>query len=220
MIESLLYPTKKLTEPPQLLIDVAALFNGKNGSLTIPVVGYTSSSGTEIKYRLIDVSSDGSNTFRIGFINKLKMGNGDSVMRIALPFQSISAEVDEIRCHGWDTANADLLSTPSKTEVRKSSNQIYPRVYTNRFYSNGHSSLFKMKSDKFEGDGSGKQFSSKGLYAGLEYTISNNNSAAGNEFTEMYNNYASVDKTMALEVIVKIKVYSGTYSDGFLTGIA
>ena len=216
MIENLVYP-KKLTMPPKLLIDVAALFNGKNGSITIPVVGYTSSSGTEIKFRLIDVSSDGSNTFRIGFINKLKSGNGDSIMRIAMPFQSISAEVDEIRCHGWDTTNADLLSTPSKTEVRKSSNQIYPRVYTNRFYSNGHSSLFKMKSDKFEGDGSGNQFSSKGLYAGLEYTISNNISAAGNEFTEMFNSYA--DKTMALEVIVMVKVYSGTYSDGFLTGM-
>lgn len=216
MIESLLYP-KKLTEPPQLLVDVAALFNGKNGNFTIPVVGYTSSSGTEIKYRLIDVSSDGSNTFRIGFINKLRRGNGDSIMRIAMPFQSISAQVDEIRCHGWDTTNANLLSTPSKTEVRKSSNQIHPMVYTNRFYSNGHSSLFKMKSDKFEGDGSGKQFSSKGLYAGIEYTISNNIVAAGNEFTEMFNSY--YDKTMALEVIVMVKVYSGNYSDGFLVGI-
>lgn len=216
MIESLLFP-KKLAAPPQLLVDVAALFSGKFGNFTIPLVGYDIFSGTEIKFRLIDVSSDGSNTFRIGFINKLIRSNGNSVIRIALPFQSMAFQIDEIRCHGWDTANADLLSTPSKTEIRKSSSYIRPIIQTIRFRSDGYSSLFKMKSDEFEGDGSGKQFQSAGLYAGLDYSISNNIVAAGEEFTEMFNNYS--DKMMALEVIVMIKVYSGTYPSGFQVGI-
>lgn len=216
MIESLLYP-KKLTKPPQLLVDVESLFNGKFGNFTIPLVGYDIFSGTEVKFRLIDVSSDGSNTFRIGFINKLIRSNGNSVMRIALPFQSLSFQIDEIRCHGWDTPTASLLSTPSKTEIRKSSSHIQPIIQTMRFRLDGYSSLFKMKSDEFEGDGSGKQFQSAGLYAGIDYSISNNIVAAGEEFTEMFNNYS--DKTMALEVIVMIKVYSGTYSSGFQVGI-
>lgn len=216
MIENLLWP-KKLTAPPQLLVDVAALFRGKFGNFTIPLVGFDVFSGAEVNYRLIDVSSDGSNTFRIGLINKLIRSNGRSVMRIAIPFQSMAAQIDEIRCHGWDTPPASLLSTPSKTEIRKSSSHIQPTLNQIRFRLDGHSSLFKMKSDEFEGDGSGKQFQSAGLYSGLEYAISNNIVAAGQEFTEMFDNYS--DKTMALEVIVMIKVYSGTYPSGFQVGI-
>lgn len=138
-------------------------------------------------------------------------------MRIAMPFQSMAVQIDEIRCHGWDTPPASLLSTPSKTEIRKSSSHIDPTIQSVQFRSDGHSSLFKMKSDKFEGDGSGKQFQSAGLYSGIEYGISNNIVAVREEFTEMFDNYS--DKTMALEVIVMIKVYSGTYPSGFQVGI-
>lgn len=30
-------------------------------------------------------------------------------MRIAIPFQSIAAQIDEIRCHGWDTPPRQLI---------------------------------------------------------------------------------------------------------------
>lgn len=66
MKESLLC-LKKLTEPPQLLVDVAAMLNGQSGNQFMPLIGIEGISD-EMKYRLIDISSDGSNTFRIGLV--------------------------------------------------------------------------------------------------------------------------------------------------------
>lgn len=211
MIESLLYP-KKLTEPPQLLVDVEALFTGKNGGFTIPVIGSVGTSDKQT-YRLIDVSSDGSDTFRIGFIKKLSRSAGGAIIHTAMPFQVMTAARDEYRCHGWKTANANLLSTPDKTEVAKSISGGYARTSVSIYNptASGHESLFKMTSDEFAGEG---QFSSIGQYSGVDCEISYNLVDAYDDFPD-FNDYAMV----AIEVIVKVKVYSGYNSRGFKVGI-
>lgn len=209
MIENLLYP-KKLTEPPQLLVDVEALFTGKNGDFTIPVIGSQGTSDQQT-YRLIDVSSDGSNTFRIGFIKKLSRSAGGAIIRTAMPFQVMTATIDGYRCHGWNNANADLLSTPDKTEVAKrisGRTRVYLPIYNPT--SSGHTSLFKMVSDEF----AERQFSSIGQYTGVVCELSYNLVDAYNDFSD-FNDYDMV----AIEVIVKVKVYSGYNSSGFMVGI-
>ena len=209
MIESLLF-LKKLTEPPQLLVDVTAMFTGKNGNFTIPVIGSQGTSD-ERTYRLIDVSSDGSNTFRIGFIKKLSRAAGGAIVRTAMPFQVMTAAIDEYRCHGWNNANANLLSTPDKTEVAKSiSGRAYVSLPIYIPTSSGHTSLFKMVSDEF----AEMQFSSIGQYSGVDCEISYGLANVYDDFSD-FNDYNMV----AIEVIVRVKVYSGYNSRGFKVGI-
>lgn len=215
MIESLLYP-KKLTEPPQLLVDVAAMLSGQTGNQFMPLIGIEGISD-DIKYRLIDISSDGSNTFRIGFIKKINTSITESAnIRMTLPFQETGTTTDEVRCHGWDTTDADLLSTPSKTEIKKGKLPGV-RAVGRSYYSSKYGSLFKMESNEFEGDGSGPQFSSDGLYSGVDVTIYPSTFDIRNIFPDMVSSYAS--KTLAIEIVAKIKVYSGNTVDGFRVGI-
>lgn len=212
MIENLLFP-KKLTEPPQLLVDVEAMFTGKSGNFTIPVIGSRGVTDQQT-YRLIDVSSDGSNTFRIGFIKKLSRAAGGVIIRTAMPFQVITAAIDEYRCHGWKTDydNVDLLSTPNKTEVAKSmSGYAHVSIPIYNPTSSEHKSLFKMTSDEFAGEG---QFSSIGQYSGVDCEISYGLANVYDDFHD-FNDYDVV----AIEVIVKVKVYSGYNSRGFKVGI-
>nr|UWD63040.1 MAG: hypothetical protein [Bacteriophage sp.] len=214
MIESLLYP-KKLTEPPQLLVDVAAMLNGQTGNQFMPLIGIEGISD-DIKYRLIDVSSDGSNTFRIGCIKKISASSNSANVCMTLPFQEIGVTTDEVRCHGWDTTDADLLSTPSKTEIQKGKIPGV-RAEGRSYYSSKYGSLFKMESNEFEGDGSGPQFSSDGLYSGVDFTVYPSTFYIMSYFPDMVSSYAS--KTLAIEIVAKIKVYSGNTSDGFRIGL-
>lgn len=228
MVENLLWP-KKLTQPPQLLVDVEALFNGKISIFNIPLIGdYTIQGATKgpwTKYRLIDVSSDGSNTFRIGFVSEIIGGPPSYKKVITLPFQNIDVSIDEYRCHGWDKAYTDILSDPIETEVKKTltSHPMVPPIV--EAYQgtppDGHSSLFKMTGYELEGDGSGKQFSSNGSYTGINYQFNFNYvDNLHNEFPEMWNKYQDKSsKTLAVETIVKVKVYPDTDSNGFKVGI-
>lgn len=212
MAETLLWP-KKLNKPPELLVDVTAMFTGKNGSnAAIPVIGSSGTSDT-VKYRLIDVSSDGSNTFRIGFIKKLSRSAGGAIVRTAMPFQMITAAIDEYRCHGWTTSSANLLSTPSQTEVSKTvsgNSSISVPIYIPP--SSEHKSLFKMLSPEFEGG----SFSSLGRYAGIDCSISYNMMDAQNDFPDMFNNYSN--GMMAIEIVVIAKVFP-SISKEFAVGI-
>ncbi|UWG67158.1 MAG: hypothetical protein [Bacteriophage sp.] len=214
MIESLLYP-KKIKTPPQLLVDVAAMLNGQTGNQFMPLIGIEGISD-DMKYRLIDISSDGSNTFRIGCIKKISASSNSANVRMTLPFQEVGVTTDETRCHGWDTTDADLLSTPSKTVIQKGKIPGV-RAAGRGYYSSKYGSLFKMESNEFEGDGSGPQFSSDGLYTGVDFTIYPDTFDIGSVFPDMVSNYAS--KTLAIEIVAKIKVYSGNTSDGFRTGL-
>lgn len=60
----------------------------------------------------------------------------------------------------------------------------------------------------------GGEFSSIGQYSGVEYEINYNLMDAYDDFPDS-NNYAMV----AIEVIIKVKVYSGYSSRGFKVGI-
>lgn len=226
MIENLLWPTTttKLTRPPQLLVDIHTLFNGKLGTINIPLVGeYTISSarGEWTKYRLIDVSSDGSNTFRIGFVSEIIGGPPTYEKVLAVPFQNIDVSIDEFRCHGWNESYANILSNPTETEVKK---MMLNRPYVSAYRGNppaGHSSLFKMTGDELEGGGSGQQFSSNGSYMGIEYNFTSSYvENLQNEFPNMWEKYSNKSSaTLAVETVVKVKVYSGNTDYGFKVGI-
>lgn len=105
MIESLLYP-KKLTEPPQLLVDVESLFY-KSNLMNTSLVGfaYYSSINKAVNYRLISVGTDGPDTFRVGFVADVTgITSSDYVMAaIAVPFQDLKTEIMLVKCHGWST---------------------------------------------------------------------------------------------------------------------
>lgn len=225
MIENLLWP-KKVTQPPQLLVDLFALFNGKIRIFNIPLIGeYGDNMMSRTRwtnYRLIDVSSDGSNTFRIGFVSEIIGGPPTYMVIITLPFQNISVSIDEYRCHGWDEAYADTLSDPTETEVKKTLTNT-PLVTADRGTSpNGHSSLFKMTGYELEGGGSGQQFSSNGSFVGIQYQFgSKYGNNLHNEFPQMWSKYADKSsKTLAVETVVKVKVYPGNTDYGFKIGIA
>ena len=220
MIENLLWP-KKLSMPPQLLIDVTALFQ-KGGSIDTSLVGfaYTSFSSRKkaVNYRLISVGEDGDDTFRVGFIADVTgITSSDRVTAaISLPFQELETDIVGINCHGWSKAGANIMDTPDKTVEKTATSMIKPQVLVGSFNPpSGHKYLFKMESSEFEGNGSGDQFSSLGSGSSIycNYTGPNHNIVS--DFPEIFGHYS----TVALEIIVKIKVILGTYSYGFLAGI-
>lgn len=218
MIESLLYP-KKLTEPPQLLVDVETLFY-QGGNLNTSLVGFaaTSSMKKPANYRLISVGTDGSDTFRIGFIADVTgiTRSGYVMEAIAVPFQDIDAEVIGVKCHGWSKTGAAIMSTPDKTVEKTSLINMPEALSVTIMPPNGHKYLFKMESSEFEGNGSGDQFSSFGSGCSIYYDYINSSGDLKSEFPEIFNNYA----TVALETIVKVKVYSRNLSSGFRLGVA
>ena len=225
MKENLLWPTTaKVTRPPQLLVDLFALFNGKISVFDIPLIGeYTIPTGSNYtKYRLIDVGLYGSNTFRIGFVSEIIGGPPSYKKVIAVPFQNIDASIDEFRCHGWNEAYANTLSDPAETQVKKMMlNRPMIDIYQGDPPAE-HSSLFKMTGDELEGGGSGQQFSSNGSYTGIGYQYTKAYvDNLHNEFPDMWEKYSNKSsKTLAVETIVKVKVYSGNTDYGFKIGIA
>ena len=219
MAENLLWPTK-LSMPPQLLINPAELFNGDIFARNIPLVN---SIGSEyIKIRFIDMIQDG---FRIGYVSDVFHVYEGSVKRLMLPFQEISTTIDEFKCHGWNSKGVDILSTPARTEVKKSlshSMGIDTITMVANKWDHGHKPLFKMKGDTLEEDGSGAQFSSKGTYSGIQFTINGDdvNVYLPSEFPDMWSAFSDKNsKTLALEVIVDVHVVSATDTDGFKIGV-
>lgn len=225
MIENLLWPTTaKVTQPPQLLVDVEALFNGRISVFDVSLIGeyiVSSSRGEWTKYRLIDVSSDGSNTFRIGFVSEILGGPITYQHIITVPFQDIYVQIDEFRCHGWNEAYADTLSDPAETQVKKMILNRPGVLVRPGEPPAGHSSLFKMTGYELEGGGSGQQFSSNGSYMGIEYNFTRAYvDNLRNEFPNMWEKYRDKSsKTLAVETVVKVIVNSGNTDNGFKIGI-
>ena len=226
MKENLLWPTTtKVTRPPQLLVDLFTLFNGKLSIFNVPLVGEyapQSSSTKWTQFRLIDVSSDGSNTFRIGFVSEIIGGPPTYKHIIAVPFQDIDVSIDEFRCHGWNEAYVDTLSNPTETEVKKTlANEPIISTYLGN-PPDGHSSLFKMTGYELDGGSSEQQFSSNGSYMGINYTFGSNYvNNLRNEFPNMWNKYQKKSEaTLAVETVVKVKVHSDNTNNGFKIGIA
>lgn len=219
MIESLLYP-KKLTEPPQLLVDVETLFNAK-GDLGVKLVNFESSSDIdrEATCKLISVGTDGPDTFRIGFNANVTQLSGRTylIMALALPFQKISTNIIGFKCHGYKRADAHLSMTPDKT-VEKTS-LINPPTVTKYQLGDvsGHKDLFKMESPEFEYDGSNRQFASEyGCYISYDYDNKQSNLGSEPGFADMW-----TYKKIAFETIVKVTVDRSYNSyNGFRLGVA
>ena len=219
MMENPLWPTK-LSMPPKLLIDPAELFNGDIFAANIPLVD---SNGSEyMQIRFIDMIQDG---FRIGYIGNVFHIGEYTGKRLMLPFQEISAAIDEFKCHGWNSKGKDVLSAPDRTEVKKSISHSMginaQTVAANEFVSS-RKPLFKMKGDTLEGDGSGAQSSSKGTYSGIPFQINGDNLIAylPYEFPDMWSAFSDqTSKTLAFEVIVDIHVVSAIGPDGFKIGV-
>lgn len=220
MIESLLYP-KKLTEPPQLLVDVETLFNA-NGNLSVKLVDFESHSNTdgETTCKLISVGTDGPDTFRIGFNADVTQLSGGTylTMVLALPFQKISTNIIGFKCHGYTRADAYLSMTPDET-VEKTSLTNPPTVTQYQLGDvSGHKDLFKMESPEFEYDGSNRQFASGyGCYISYDYENRRGDLRSESEFADMWTNYNKI----AFETIVKVTVDRSYNSyNGFRLGVA
>lgn len=227
MIENLLYP-KKLTEPPQLLVDPKVLFEGEVYSWDIPLVNsYNTadliSSPLIVQYRLIDVCSDGSNTFRLGFLDNV-IGDKNNIgdFYLTMPFQDVEATIDEYRCHRWDSFGVDMTTEPAETQVKKTiSHQAKIRAYEASVDDNSRYRLFKMKSDELD-DSFPEMFFSNEVYSAIRY-----NRGSGfpqqltNDFPEMYQHFQTNPdrQTLAIETIVKVKVDSGNTARGFRIGV-
>lgn len=219
MIESLLYP-KKLTEPPQLLVDVETLFNA-NGDLSVKLVNFESRSDIdrETTCKLISVGTDGPDTFRIGFNADVTQLSGGTylIMALALPFQKISTNIIGFKCHGYTRADAYLSMTPDET-VEKTSLTNPPTVTKYQLGDvSGHKDLFKMESPEFEYDGSNRQFASDyGCYISYNYENKQGNLGSEPEFADMW-----TYNKIAFETIVKVTVDRSYNSyNGFRLGVA
>lgn len=202
MKANLLWP-EKLTEPPQLLVDVETLFKSY-GDLDVKLVNFKSSSDMErmASCDLISVGRDGRDTFRIGFtVDVTKLNRSSSItMALALPFQQLYTKIIGFKCHGYTRANASPKETPDKT-VEKTSLINPPTVTMFPLINGSHTRLFKMESPKFEYDGSETQFSSEtGSY--IDYEYENSNGDLKSEFTDIWANY----NTVFFETIVKVRV--------------
>lgn len=217
MIESLLYP-KKLKEPPQLLVDVETLFY-KGGNIDTSLVGFAGKSTIKkpVNYRFISVGEDGHNTFRFSIIADVTdiTRSGYVMAGIALPFQDIEADIVKIKCHGWSASGADIMGTPNKT-VEKTSLINMPNVLQVPMLMPDDSSyLLKMTGSELENNGYGEQFSSAESGYSISFDYMNSKGDLKSEFGEIFNNYA----TVALETIIKVKVYYGNLPSGFRLGI-
>lgn len=217
MIESLLFP-KKLAEPPQLLVDVESLFH-KGGNMNTSLVGfaYNSSKNKAVNYRLISVGTDGPDTFRFSFVADVTgiTRSGYVMAALAIPFQDLETEIMLVKCHGWSTGGAAIMGTPDKTVEKSSASMINPPevLPASMGMPDGHEYLFKMEGSELEG---GKQFSSLGSGYSIYFSYINSSGDIGTEFPEIFDHYA----TVALEVIVKVKVYYSNLMSGFRLGIA
>jgi hypothetical protein len=162
------------------------------------------------------------NGFMIGFVGDLGNYNGTCRTILALPFQDISAEILEYKCHGWNESNADKLSTPNKTEWKTNLNVP---AYTSIMQSDEHGlkkPLFKMVGESLEDGGSKPQFSSNMAYSGLSFGVPFESFGENlpSEFPNMFRDFSdSSSSTLAIETVVKVTVNSATDPDGFKVGV-
>lgn len=215
MVENLLYP-KKLSMPPQLLIDPEVMFNGQQGE----GYGYeplVSVSGqAEVKY--IGLVPNG---FMIGFIADVGFADGTLRTSLKLPFQDISTEILQYKMHKWNEKVYDIFRTPDKTEWKTSLNVP---AYVSAYRTDEHGlrkPLFKMVSESLEDGGSKPQFSSNMAYTEIAYgvTLESFGENLPLEFPTMFSNYDPSTSTLAIETVVKVNVISGTGPDGFKIGV-
>lgn len=227
MVENLLWP-KKLSTPPQLLIDPEVMFNNMDFEYAPGIYLPLISPVGPAKVRYIGSAPYGF--FTIGFVvNVYKEGAGSTHKTILpLPFQDLSVEILQYKLHGWYSEKADILSTPDATESKTKLN-VPARVM--QMYGHPPASapsrkpLFKMVGDSLEDGGSKPQFSSNieySAYSAIQYTVPYENFYENLqlEFQDMFVEFPNnPPSTLAIETVIKIGVISGTDPDGFKIGV-
>ena len=229
MIENLLWP-KKLTTPPQLVINPATMFGGyksPDGDNTpIPLINIeTDHSDTKSSIRFLEFTSC---SFSIGCLMDARLNpTGGTYGSISLPFQEINFNISEYRCHGWynqssfyDGAEPDKTSSLPPTGALSSPNFLVGIRQSDSLAEGGGSSLFKMEGDDLENYGSGKQFSSNGTYIILSYTAYPDFfSLLPSVFGGMFRDFASTGTVLAIEPVIQIEPIASETSDGFKVGV-
>ena len=217
MAETLLWP-KKLTTPPQLLIDPSVMFNEDIFGRPHPLINIFGSNTTRVRYLGLV-----QNGFMIGFVTDVYNSDPEAEQKtITLPFQDISTKILEYRCHGWYAYNMDILSTPNRTEVK--TNLKYPTsviARPSRYIDSNNKPLFKMEGEDLEDGGSGPQFSSNRAYFGISYNMVGD-AFVDNlriDFPTMFDYFGVGASTLAIETVVKVDVISATDPDGFKIGV-
>ena len=214
MIENLLWP-KKLSMPPQLLIDPEVIFNGKKSVDNLYESLVSSKGEAEVKY--IGLVPNG---FMIGFIANAEFANGTLRTVLKLPFQDISTEILQYKMHGWNKKNAVILSTPDKTEYKTNLNVP---AYTSTHQINDLAKpLFKMVGESLEDGGSKPQFSSNMAYSEIIFCVGYESFGENLplEFPAMFRDFSdSSSRTLAIETVVKVIVNSTTDPNGFKVGV-
>lgn len=222
MVENLLWP-KKLTTPPQLLIDPEVIFNGEKTPNSIQYNESLVSIKGAASVRYIESVPS---SFTIGLVADIAYSDSTLRTDLKLPFQDISAEILQYKMHLWDMNGAYLLSTPYKTESRTSLN-VSASIQTRRTDKNSllKKPLFKMVGESLEDGGSKPQFSSNMGYSVLTYTVPRGfKENLELEFPDMFNDdeyrpYEPTLMTLAIETVVKVNVISATGPDGFKIGV-
>lgn len=216
MVENLLWP-KKLSTPPQLLIDPEVMFNGKQGE-DYNYESLVSISG-QAEVRYIGLVPNG---FMIGFIADVSWAGGTLRTSLKLPFQDISAEILQYKMHKWNKKVYDILKTPDKTKWKISLN-VPAHISVHRTDEYGlRKPLFKMVGESLEDGGSKPQFSSNMAYTEISYSVPLESFGENLplEFPDMFSDYDSSLNTLAIETVVKVNVISATDPDGFKIGVA
>ena len=208
----------KLKQPPRLLIDPAVMFTEDVLGRDIPLVNIYGSNSTRIRYLGLV-----QNGFMIGFVTNVYTCDPETEHKIVtLPFQDISTEVLEYRCHGWDINGEDILSGPNRTEVK--TKLKYPTVVVAQpsRYIYDNKPLFKMEGGCLEDGGSGPQFSSNRAYFGILYNMVGDAFVENlqTDFPDMFRDFPDPSSsTLAIETVVKVNVVSATDPDGFKIGV-
>lgn len=221
MAENLLWP-KKLSMPPQLLIDPEVIFNGEKTPYSIRYHESLVSIEGSAQIRYIDSVPNG---FTIGFVADLASSDSSLRTDLKLPFQDISAEILQYKMHFWDISDSYLLGTPNITES-KTNLSVPASIETRRTDENSllKKPLFKMVGESLEDGGSKPQFSSNMAYSVLTYSVPNGfKENLKLEFPNMYDNedgaYNPTLNTLAIETVVRVNVVSATDPDGFKIGV-
>ena len=218
MIENLLWP-KKLSTPPQLLIDPEVIFNGEKGAENHYESLVSVSGEAEVRY--IGLVPNG---FMIGFIANINRTGGTLKTELKLPFQDISTEIIQYKMHLWNQNDADILDTPDKTKWKTNLN-VPARVSTYRTDELGglRKPLFKMVGESLEDGGSKPQFSSNMAYTEIAYSVPLESFGENLqlEFPDMFldYDYDPSNATLAIETVVKVNVISATDPSGFTVGV-
>lgn len=218
MMENLLWP-KKLSTPPQLLINPEALFDaekspysfGRNKSL-VPIEG-------SAKVRYIDSVR---NSFTIGFVANIEASDTSLYTQLRLPFQDISTEILQYKMHLWNNGgDTNILSTPDQTESKTKLNVSARTSIATSDDFPLRLQLFKMLGESLENDGYKPQFASNGGYSILRYEVPQGfKENLKLEFPNMFNDeYDPMLMTLAIETVVKINVVSATDPNGFKVGV-